>query len=370
MGKVIFLVIVVLGGIGVWNMAFSTKPVVTEPVKLQTETKTTEVIAQGLDTPWAIVLLPGGEGMLVTERPGRVRRVDGNGVLLPQPAAVLPNVKEAGEGGLLGIALHPGFMTNHLVYLYYTYAESGEGTQNRVVKMVWEGGNLVNETVVVDKIPGAANHNGGRIKFGPDGYLYITTGDAQAPSQAQNINSLAGKILRVTDKGDTAPGNPFGNRVYSYGHRNPQGLAWDSQGNLWATEHGRSGVVSGLDEINLIEPGKNYGWPDIAGDQTKPGMETPVLHSGSSNTWAPAGMAITGNRMYFGGLRGEAVYMADIESGQVSNFRELFKNQFGRVREVVTAGNDEIFITTSNRDGRGKPKTEDDRIIMINISEL
>ena len=156
----------------------------------------------------------------------------------------------------------------------------------------------------------------------------------------------------------------FGTLVYTYGHRNPQGLAWDSLGNLWATEHGRSGVQSGLDEINLIEPGKNYGWPDIAGDQNKPGMEKPVIHSGN-NTWAPAGMAVMNNHIYFGGLRGEAVYTARIDGRQVVDLKELFKNQFGRVREVISAGENEIYITTSNQDGRGKPQPKDDRIIKI-----
>ena len=155
------------------------------------------------------------------------------------------------------------------MYFYYTYEGDGNNTFNRAIRMIYKDGKLGDEKIIVDKIPGNSNHNGGRIKFGQDKYLYITTGDAQNPSQAQDKNSLAGKILRVTDEGKPAPGNPFGNLTYSYGHRNPQGLAWDDKGRLWSTEHGRSGIQSGLDELNLIENGKNlvvekYSWDGIA----------------------------------------------------------------------------------------------------------
>ena len=220
------------------------------PSNENTNAPLTTIIAQNLEVPWAIAFLPGGD-MLVTERPGRVQLIssqNSNTTMI----ADLSQVKQIGEGGLLGIALDPDFESNNYVYLYYTYDGSGNNTKNRVVRMKFENGQLENEEILVDTIPGASNHNGGRIKFGPDGFLYIATGDAQEPSLAQNKNSLAGKILRVTSDGKAAPENPFGNRVYSYGHRNVQGLSWDSNGNLWATEHGRSGVQSGLDELNLI----------------------------------------------------------------------------------------------------------------------
>ena len=163
--------------------------------------------------------------MLVTERPGRVRLVDKSGQLQDTSVATLSKVKEIGEGGLLDITLDPDFSANNLVYLYYTYSGSGNNTLNRVVRMKYQDSKLTGEEILVDQIPGAANHNGGRIKFGPDENLYITTGDAEEPSQAQDKNSLAGKILRVTDEGKAATGNPFNNLVYSYGHRNPQGIA-------------------------------------------------------------------------------------------------------------------------------------------------
>ncbi len=170
------------------------------------------IITEGLDTPWGIAFLPDGN-MLVTERKGTVRLVDKNGVLRADPVASVSNVKEMGEGGLLGITLHPQFNNNRHVYLYYTYGADGSNTLNRVVRMKYVNGQLVEEQTVVDAIPGASNHNGGRIKFGFDGYLYITTGDAQEPSKSQDKNSLAGKILRVTDQGKAAPGNPFSNQV-------------------------------------------------------------------------------------------------------------------------------------------------------------
>lgn len=324
-----------------------------------------EIIAQGLDTPWAIAFLPDGS-FLVTERRGSVRRVDKDRNLSPNFVVNIGSVKEIGEGGLMGIALHPDFETNNYVYLYYTYSGSGNNTLNRVVRMKYENEALNNEEIIVDQIPGAANHNGGRIYFGPDNNLYITTGDAQEPSRAQDKNSLAGKILRVTDDGKPVNGNPFNNLVFSYGHRNPQGIAWDNNGSLWSTEHGPSGLQSGNDEINKIEVGKNYGWPTIQGDQIKVGMETPIKHSGTSDTWAPAGVVIINNSLFFGGLRGQALYEAMVENGKITEFREHFKGQLGRIREVTKDSAGMIYITTSNRDGRGSPRQGDDKIIRIN----
>lgn len=331
------------------------------------ETARIATIATGLDTPWAIAFLPD-KTMLVTERPGRIQRIDPNKTSLPAPAMEIAQVKEAGEGGLLGITLHPDFLTNNFVYLYYTYNLSGSGTLNRVVRMMYKDNNLSDEIILVDRIPGASNHNGGRIRFGPDGMLYVTTGDAQEPSQAQNKNSLAGKILRVTDTGQPAPGNPFGTMVYSLGHRNPQGIAWDSSGRLWSTEHGRSGIQSGLDEINMIEPGKNYGWPEIQGDEKREGMERPKLHSGPS-TWAPAGAAIIGESLFFAGLRGQTLYETAIPSDQAGP-RGHFISEYGRIREVISGPDGMLYITTSNRDGRGIPGNDDDKIIRIDPQKL
>src|SRR3989344_3553522 len=330
------------------------------PCPDQNQSAQITVIAQNLEIPWGLVFLPN-KSILFTERTGRVRMIDKNGKLSPTPVVTISAVKHIGEGGLLGITLHPYFAENGYVYLYYTYSSTGDNTLNKVVRFKFENGKLVNEQVIVNNIPGAANHNGGRIKFGSDNFLYITTGDAGNPSRAQDRNSLAGKILRVTDEGSAAPGNPFGNLVYSYGHRNPQGLAWDSQGRLWATEHG----PSTKDELNLIEMGKNYGWPTIQGDEKRDGLETPVINSGSS-TWAPAGTAFLEEKIFFGGLRGEALFQYDISTGTL---KEQFKEQFGRIRDVVLGPDNFLYITTSNRDGRGRVQEGDDKIIKIDPSK-
>ncbi|MEK7517893.1 MAG: PQQ-dependent sugar dehydrogenase, partial [Patescibacteria group bacterium] len=188
------------------------------------DTPRLSIVAKNLEIPWALAFLPAsplggpGKSILFTERPGRVRFIDSNGTLNPSPIATLPDVKQIGEGGLLGIAVHPQFQANHFVYLYYTYSGDTNQTLNHVVRFKFEDNALSDRAIIVDKIPGAPNHNGGRIKFGPDGFLYITTGDAQNPSLSQNKNSLAGKILRITDDGKPAPGNPFNNLVFSYGH--------------------------------------------------------------------------------------------------------------------------------------------------------
>ena len=321
------------------------------------------VIAGGLDTPWGLAFLPDG-GILVTERKGTVRLITAGGQLQTEPVATISAAVEAGEGGLLGITLHPAFSSNNLVYLYYSYSATGQ-TLNRVVRMTYSGGRLTGEEVVLGGIPGASNHDGGRIKFGPDGFLYIGTGDAGVSSRSQDTGSLAGKILRVTDAGQPVPGNPFGSEVYSYGHRNVEGLAWGPNGALYATEHGSSAA----DEINRIEAGKNYGWPEIRGDETLPGMETPLRHSGST-TWAPSGAAFLNGSLFFGGLAGQALYEAVIQGGIVTEVKEHFKGQFGRVRDVVAGPDSRLYITTSNRDGRGNPSSNDDRIIRVDPSNL
>lgn len=345
------------------------------------EVPLTTIIAEGLDTPWAIAFLPEGD-MLVTERQGTVRYVDRNGKLDSNPVATLLQAKEIGEGGLMGVALHPAFAEasagkpdslNNYVYFYYTFRNDGDNTFNRVVRMKYENNKLGGEEIIVDDIPGNSNHNGGRIKFGPDKNLYITTGDAQNPSHAQDRNSLAGKILRVTETGQPVVDNPFSNRTYTYGHRNPQGIAWASDGRLWSTEHGRSGIQSGLDEINLIKLGKNYGWSDIQGDQEQNGMIKPVINSGTSSTWAPAGADFVGNSLFFAGLRGAALYETIIYANNTSKraiIKEHFKGEFGRVREVIKGPDGMLYITTSNRDGRGFPKENDDKIIRINPNKL
>jgi glucose/arabinose dehydrogenase len=330
---------------------------------LFSQTSPAIVVAKELDTPWGLAFLPDA-AILVTERRGTVRLIGSSAPLQAEPVRASIASRESSEGGLLGIALHPDFAKNGFVYLYYTYRDRGGRPANRIVRMTYSAGGLSNEKVILGDIPAASVHDGGRIKFGPDGYLYIGTGDSGNASLAQDTKSLAGKILRVTDEGAPAPGNPFGNEVYSFGHRNVQGLAWDEQGTLYATEHGRSGLVSGLDEINRIEAGKNYGWPVIQGDETRAGMETPLRHSGA-DTWAPSGAAFTNGSLYFAGLRGEALYEAVIRGKRVIELKEHFKGVFGRLRDVVLGPDRSLYFTTSNQDGRGNPSPGDDRVMRV-----
>lgn len=318
------------------------------------------VRAENLEVPWAITRLPDG-ALLITERPGRVVRIapDGERSTVSQ----IEDVARTSEGGLLGITADPDFAQNRYIYLYYTYQSQGESLLNRVVRYRYDNNQLTQPTVIVDAIPGATRHDGGRIAFGPDGYLYIGTGDAIEPSLAQDRQSLAGKVLRVTRDGQPAPGNPFDNsRIYSYGHRNVQGLAWDSQQNLWTTEHGESGK----DEINRVEPGKNYGWPTIEGDERQAGMESPIIHSGR-NTWAPSGLAIIDDQLYFAGLAGRSLYRYTIGQQSVEPF---FSQEYGRLRGVVAGPDKTLFFTTSNRDGRGRPAAHDDRLFQLNLNRL
>lgn len=326
--------------------SLSTKPLIT---------------VEDLEIPWSITLTSEKE-LLVAERPGRIQLINSNGE--KQLIAEIKEVLAEGEGGLLGLTLHPDFQQNNYLYVYYTYGRNGDNTFNRVVRYTFKNNEISDPKTIVDKIPGALFHNGGRIKFGPDKYLYITTGDAQNPSLAQDLNSLAGKILRVTPEGESASGNPFNNLIFSYGHRNPQGLAWDSQNRLWATEHG----PFQKDELNLIEAGKNYGWPLIQGDQKREGLVSPVMQSGN-NTWAPAGAVFFNKKLYFTGLRGNALFEFDPENSQ-SGLREYFKGEYGRLRDIILGSDNTFYITTSNRDGRGSVKKGDDKIINVNHAAL
>lgn len=343
--------------------ATSTQPVATSTTN--TVAPAIEIVGRNFAIPWDIAFLPGDE-FLVTERGGEITRVtkDRTAVAIEYNGA-----RHVGEGGLLGMVLHPDFATNKFLYLYMTTLGQGR-TVNRVERYVFENDKLTNKKLIIDNIPGAIYHDGGRMEFGPDGKIYITTGDATTAKIAQDKSSLGGKILRLNDDGSIPADNPFGTPVYSYGHRNPQGLAWDAAGNLWETEHGRSGVVTGMDELNLIQKGANYGWPDIEGDETQPGMTSPVRHSGASKTWAPASLAYLNGSLFFGGLRGEALYEAKIQGTQVVEFKEHFFKEYGRIRTVRVGPDGLLYITTSNRDDRGTPKAGDDKIIRINPTKL
>lgn len=329
--------------------------------RAQAATPTMTVLAKNLEIPWALDFLPDGN-IIFTERPGRVKLLNpttGVVTLL----ATIPGVKANKESGLLGIALHPQFATNNYVYIYYTYA-----TGNRVERYTLANNQLTAPTTIIDAIPANDYHNGGRIRFGPDGYLYVTTGDATVDSSAQDTNSLGGKILRVKDDGTAAPGNPFNNRTYSYGHRNPQGIAWDGT-TMYATEHGPS-QPSCCDELNKIEMGKNYGWPDVQGDATKDGTVINLMNSGTdgNNTWAPSGTAFYNGSVFFAGLKGEALYEAKVNGTTATIVTQHFKNQIGRVREAIVGPDNQLYITTSNKSTQGgSAQPEDDKIIKLNF---
>ncbi len=321
------------------------------------------VLATGLEIPWSLDFLPD-ERIVVTERPGRVRLLTPQQGLLPEPLLVVEEVVHRGEGGLLGVAVHPEFEHNRLIYLYYTY-QGAQGLANKVVAYALQGESLTEPRTVIEGIPGAPTHNGGRIRFGPDGMLYVATGDAEAPRLSQEVTSLAGKILRLRDNGTIPTDNPFADSpVYSYGHRNPQGLAWDDEGNLWSSEHG----ARGHDEINRIEAGRNYGWPVIQGNEEAQGMERPVLHSGT-DTWAPSGADVLGGTMYFAGLRGRALYAFNLDPDD-PQLRSYLEGDFGRLRDVVRGPQGRLYLLTSNRDGRGVPTGRDDLLVVIDPARL
>ncbi len=333
-----------------------------------------ETFISGLDTPWALDFAADGR-IFISERPGRIRVV-ADGKLLPEPWIVLP-VREVGEAGLLGLALDPDFLRNRFVYAAYTYS-TATGLRNRLVRLREDPttGKGVLDAILFDDVLGNTTHDGGRVKIGPDGKLYWTMGDAQDTAAAQDLASPVGKILRLNRDGTMPDDNPFpGSPVYSYGHRNVQGLAWQpGTGRLYATEHGPSGGQGCCrDEVNLIEPGKNYGWPVITGDQTRPGMVSPVIHSGTSETWAPAGATFVTagpwqGSLLFTGLRGQTLYRLTLDPddpARAIGLERLFVGQFGRLRDVVEGPDGALYILTSNGDGRGVLPADGDRVLRL-----
>lgn len=330
-----------------------------------------ETVADNLDIPWSIAWAPDGT-VFFTERSGHLRVIQ-SGDLLEESIFSLD--VEGVEGGLLGVALDPNYKENHFIYLYYTYNDF-LSTQNKVVRYVESDLTLSEDKVLIDGIPGGPFHDGGRIEFGPDGKLYITTGDAGNAGLAQDKNSVAGKILRINSDGSIPEDNPFtDSSIYSYGHRNPQGIDWDQFGNLVATEHGPSGWRGvAHDEINLIVPGGNYGWPDIIGEETMDGLISPILQSGD-DTWAPSGAEFyDGDKIpqwvgkYFvATLLGNHLHMIDfdLEKNIVVSDQKLFTGEFGRLRDVKTGPDGYLYVLTSNQDGRGSPKANDDKILRI-----
>lgn len=316
-----------------------------------------QVIADELQIPWSISSV--GDSFYLSERPGAVVKVE-EGRTERQKVEFEKPLATAAEAGFLGFVLSPDFLQTNEAFAYYTYADQA-GQFNRIVVLQLENNVWREKRLLLDKIPSGQFHHGGRLKIGPDGKLYATTGDAATnPEIAQDLASLGGKILRMNLDGSIPNDNPLPNSyLYSYGHRNPQGLAWTADGALYESEHG----PSANDEINVIQAGKNYGWPLIKGTEKRAGMESPLFTSGANHTWAPSGMAYASGKLYVAALRGNAVMEFNLQTGEQ---REIISG-LGRIRDVFIKDNTLYFIS-NNTDGRGNPLDRDDKLYRIPLA--
>ena len=325
-----------------------------------------ETVLTGLEIPWSMNFAPDGR-LFITERPGRVRIVTLGGS--SELALTLDGVYAQGEAGLLGLALDPEFAQNRFVYLYYSATVSG-GAVNRIVRYREVNSRLGERVVLLDNIPAAQIHDGGRLRFGPDGLLYASAGDAADGNLAQDVASLAGKILRLNRDGTTPRDNRFSSPVYTYGHRNPQGFDWHpTSGDLWESEHGNNGN----DEVNAIRLGLNFGWPRIEGAATLSGMEAPITFYNPSI--APSGASFYrgqrlpqfANDFFVATLRGTHLLRLTVDTSgrRVTAQERLLEGTYGRLRDVVSGPDGYLYFCTNNRDGRGTPMSGDDRVLRI-----
>ncbi|MER6182835.1 PQQ-dependent sugar dehydrogenase [Streptomyces sp. NPDC001652] len=326
--------------------------------------KVLRTAATGLDTPWGLAPLPDGDLLVSSRDEATITRVDGKTGKKTELGEV-PGVSPAGEGGLMGLALSPDYASDHMVYAYFTSA-----SDNRVVRMLYEEGKPSGEQLgapdtVFRGIPKGYIHNGGRIAFGPDKMLYAGTGESGNTGLSQDKKSLGGKILRLTPEGDPAPGNPFPDSpVYSLGHRNVQGLAWDSKQRLFASEFGQDT----WDELNAIEPGGNYGWPETEGKSDEGDFRDPIAQWATDDA-SPSGIAYAEGSIWMAGLKGQRLWRIPLKGTEASADPQAFlEGEYGRLRTVVSAGGDKLWLVTSNTDGRGDPKDGDDRILQVQVS--
>lgn len=309
-------------------------------------------VASNLQVPWGLAFLPDGSALVSERNSGRISRIAAGGEA-PRPVVTLSDVVAAGEGGLLGIAVAPTFAQDNLVYAYYTAR-----SDNRIVRFRLDAPQ--NQTVILSGLAKANFHNGGRIAFGPDGALYASVGDAGTTSSAQDRASRNGKILRMRPDGSTPPDNPFsGSLVYSLGHRNVQGLAWDAQGRLYASEFGQNT----WDEVNLVVAGGNYGWPVVEGQGNDARFRNPIVVWSTAEA-SPSGAAIAGDTLYVAALRGARLWLVPLAAnGAAGTPTAQLTGQYGRLRTVAAAPDGSLWVMTSNHDGRGTPASTDDRIL-------
>lgn len=334
-----------------------------------------EEFASNLEVPWSIAFT-SPERMLVTERPGRLRVIE-KGVLKEEPLHVFHEVSSTGEEGLMSITIDPNYERNRWIYLSLAYEKEDEGMKVKVLRFVDKQNRLEEESVIIDDLPAARFHAGCRLAFGPDGKLYVTVGDALNRQDAQDLESLAGKILRIDKDGSIPPGNPLNGYIYSYGHRNPQGLAWHPEtGDLYATEHGPSVFdgPAGGDEVNRIVAGGNYGWPLVSHDEKRDGTIPPLIQftpaepPGSLMIYSGENFPQFKHNLFYGSLKGEGLMRLILDPkdpNKISFNEKLPEVKFGRIRDVIEGPDGYIYFTTSNRDGRGNPAADDDRIFRI-----
>lgn len=368
---------VVAGTLLILTLGTSGRPNAQETSRASATPLRVETLVSGLDTPWDLAWGPDG-AIWVTERPGTISRVDAATGAITRVGHV--DVVEVSESGLMGIAFHPDFASQPYVYVTHSY-RSGRDIRNRLVRMRFDGATLGEPEVLLDNIPGAGNHNGSRLTIGPDRFLYMTTGDAGRGTRAQDLSSVAGKVLRLTLDGRPAPGNPFGTLVYSYGHRNAQGIVFHPEtGVLYVAEHG----PRDNDEVNRVEIGGNYGWPAVHGfcDGDTSGEEAFCSNNdvvGPVTAWTPT-VGVSGADFYDAdlipgwkgsllvtSLRGATLFRLTLSADgrEVVEREALFRGEYGRLRDVLVGPRGEVYLATSNRDGRGRPTSDDDRILRI-----
>jgi glucose/arabinose dehydrogenase len=333
----------------------SPSPSATRTGQDELNPRVADTIADGLNVPWGIAFLPNGDALVAQRDEGSIVRITTDGAVSTIGDVRGSVGQPGGEGGLLGLALDPDDAA--VLFAYMTTS-----VDDRVVRIELDGDRLGAIRPILTGIPVGGRHHGGRLLFAPDKHLFVSTGEAGNPPEAQRKGSLGGKVLRIDRNGDAAADNPFGNRTWTYGHRNIEGLAFDAQGRLWASEFGDQR----FDELNLIEKGRNYGWPEVEGKSDDDRFVTPKV------TWAtdecsPSGLAITRSTAFVAALQGECVYAVPLDGTNAGRPRALFQGRYGRIRTIVVAPDQSLWVTTSNTDGRGDLRKGDDRILRVTL---